>query len=275
MQAARSAAGNTVIDVMRAVAKHNAVAITGANLSVGIVGWLTGGGHGPLTQTYGMGVNQLLEARIFTPGGEELVTNACQHPDLFFAIRGGGGGTFGVVTEVVVRVYPSPKTTRHSFTVTSQTETTEIEFYGLMGFVHKELQRLKEGGMQGYYHVAGPPYVPTLSYMWTLWLLEKPAGTVERLMKPIEDYLNAHTGFFTYEQATTYAETYLDIYNGTYTNEPVATGSSAYGSRLMSLESFADPNSTASVLEKIGPSNDASQPNVSSSIASVDKTTKC
>jgi FAD/FMN-containing dehydrogenase len=62
MQAARSAVGHTVIDVMRAVAKHNAVAITGANLSVGIVGWLTGGGHGPLTQTYGMGVDQLLES---------------------------------------------------------------------------------------------------------------------------------------------------------------------------------------------------------------------
>jgi hypothetical protein len=274
VQAARIAAGHTVIDVLRAMAKHNAVAITGANPSVGIVGWLTGGGHGPLTQTYGMGVDQLLEARIVTPGGEELVTNACQHPDLFFAIRGGGGGTFGVVTEVVVRVYPSPKTTRHSFTVTSQTETTEIEFYGLMGFVHKELQRLKEGGMQGYYYIAGPPYVPTLSFTWTFWLFEKPAGTLEKLMKPIEDYLNVRTGLFTYEQATTYAETYLDIYNGTYTNEPVATGSSAYGSRLMSPESFAEANRIASVLEKIGPSNDASQPNVSSSIPSV-KETEC
>jgi hypothetical protein len=215
-----------------------------------------------------MGVDQLLVARIVTPGGEELVTNACQHPDLFFAIRGGGGGTFGVVTEVVVRVYPTPKTTRHSFTVTSRTETMDIEFYGLMGFVHKELQRLKEGGMQGYYYVAGPPYVPTLSFT-TFWLFDKPAGIVEKLMKPIVDYLNVRTSLFTYEHATTYAETYLDIYNGTSTNGPVATGSPAYGSRLMSPESFAEANRTASVLEKIGPSNDASRPNVSSSIASV------
>jgi hypothetical protein len=55
--AARVAAGHTGGEVQTELAKHNAIAITGANLSVGIVGWLTGGGHGPLTQTYGMGAD--------------------------------------------------------------------------------------------------------------------------------------------------------------------------------------------------------------------------
>jgi FAD/FMN-containing dehydrogenase len=65
--AARIAAGLTGGEVQTELPKHNAIAITGANLSVGIVGWLTGGGHGPLKRTYGMGADHLLEATIVTP----------------------------------------------------------------------------------------------------------------------------------------------------------------------------------------------------------------
>jgi hypothetical protein len=264
IKAVRIAAGHTVIDALTEAAKHYVVAITGANPDVGIVGWLTGGGHGPLTQTYGMGVDQLLEATIVTPNGDMHLANPCHNSDLFFAIRGGGGGTFGVVTEVVVKVYPTPKTTSHSFTVASLPSTPSTEFYGFLGFVHAELQRLKEGGMQGYYYVVGPPNVPTLSFAWTFWLFDTPNGTVQSLMKPIEEYLDERTHLFTYHQATKHADTYLDIYNGTYTNEPVATGSSAYGSRLMSAVSLAHANTTAKVLAHIGPSNNASEPNVRS-----------
>jgi FAD/FMN-containing dehydrogenase len=89
--AARIAAGHTGGEVQTELAKHNAIAITGANLSVGIVGWLTGGGHGPLTQTYGMGADHLLEATIVMPNGKVLVARPCQSTELFFAMRGGGG----------------------------------------------------------------------------------------------------------------------------------------------------------------------------------------
>jgi hypothetical protein len=262
VKAARVAAGHTVVDVLLETAKHDAVAITGANPSVGIVGWLTGGGHGPLTQTYGMGVDHLLEATIVTPNGDILLTNACKNPDLFFAMRGGGGGTFGVVTEMVVKVYPSPKTTSHTFTVTSLASTRAAEFYDFLGFIHAELQRLKEGGMQGYYYILGPPSVPTLSFAWRFMAFDKPNGTIQRLMQPIEAYLDIRVDLFIYDQDIKHADTYLAIYNGTYTNEPVATGGSAYGSRLMSPESLADANITAHVLAQIGPSDDASMPNV-------------
>jgi hypothetical protein len=269
LEAARIAAGHTGIDVLLETAKHNAVAITGANPSVGIVGWLTGGGHGPLTQTYGMGVDHLLEATIVTPTGEILLTNACKHPDLFFAIRGGGGGTFGIVTEIVVKVYPSPKTASHTFTVTSLPSTRATDFYDFIGFIHTELQRLKQGGMQGYYYIIGPPSVPTLSFAWRFMVFGKPNGTIQDLMEPIEIYLNARSRLFAYEQDIKYADTYLDIYNGTYTNESVANGGFAYGSRLMSPESLEDANITARVFAQIGPSHDASGPNVCRSSPSV------
>lgn len=262
IRAARVAAGHTGIEVLLEMAKHSAVAITGANPDVGLVGWLTGGGHGRLTQTYGMGVDQLLEATIVTPDGEIHLANPCVNPDLFFAIRGGGGGTYGVVTEMVVKAYPSPKTTMHTFQVMSLGNATASEYFDFIGFVHADMQRLKEGGLSGYYYIVGPPTVPTLSFAWSFMVFDAPNGTVEKLMSPIEEYLNQRNHAFAYSQSIQYAATYLDIFNGTYSNEAVATGGSILGSRLMSPESLADAILTAKVLAEIGPSPDLSKPNV-------------
>ena len=48
---------------------------------------------------HGLAVDRLLQAQIVTPNGANLLVNECQNTDLFFAIRGGGGGTFGVILE--------------------------------------------------------------------------------------------------------------------------------------------------------------------------------
>jgi FAD/FMN-containing dehydrogenase len=63
-------------------------------------------GIGPLSHIFGLGVDQWLEAKIVTPDGELKVANEVSNPDLFWAIRGGGGGTFGVVVEATMKVIP-------------------------------------------------------------------------------------------------------------------------------------------------------------------------
>ncbi|KDQ63536.1 hypothetical protein JAAARDRAFT_169472 [Jaapia argillacea MUCL 33604] len=76
--------------------------------SVGAAGgWVLGGGHSALSPAYGLGVDNVLQFTIVTSDGQHLVANANSHPDLFWALRGGGGGTFGVVTSVTYRTYPS------------------------------------------------------------------------------------------------------------------------------------------------------------------------
>jgi hypothetical protein len=267
LKAARIAAGHTGIEAQTELAKHDAIVATGANPDVGLVGWLTGGGHGAMTRTYGMGADNLLEATIVTPNGDVLLTNPCKDADLFFAIRGGGAGTFGVVTEMVVKAYPTPKTTAHTFKLMSLQTNTSIEYYDFLGFIHAEMQRLKEGGMQGYYIIAGPPVVPTLSFVWTFLPFDKPKETVKNLMRPIEEYLDDRKHLFAYQQNISHADTYLGIYGEDgATNEEVATGGSAYGSRLISPESLAYPDVTAKILAQIGPSADAAKPNVCISI---------
>jgi FAD/FMN-containing dehydrogenase len=82
----------------------------GGCTSVGVAGLISGGGFGSFSKHYGMAAAALLEAEIVTADGEVRIANACNHPDLFWAIKGGGGGTFGVITRLTVRTRELPET---------------------------------------------------------------------------------------------------------------------------------------------------------------------
>ncbi|KAJ3513633.1 hypothetical protein NLJ89_g2842 [Agrocybe chaxingu] len=79
---------------------NNVTIVAGADPAVGATGgWSMGAGHGVLSPTMGLGVDRVLQYKIVTPDGKFRTVNKCQNRDLFFALRGGGGGTFGVVLE--------------------------------------------------------------------------------------------------------------------------------------------------------------------------------
>jgi hypothetical protein len=76
--------------------------------TVGVAGLLQGGGFGSYSKNYGLAAASLLEAEIVTADGQVRIANACANPDLFWALKGGGGGTFGVVTRVTLATYDLP-----------------------------------------------------------------------------------------------------------------------------------------------------------------------
>ena len=77
--------------------------------TVGVAGLVQGGGFGSFSKRYGTAAASLLEAEIITADGRLRIANACQHPDLFWALKGGGGGTFGVVTRLTLRTHSLPE----------------------------------------------------------------------------------------------------------------------------------------------------------------------
>ena len=75
-------------DIYDFAAKNELTMIGGADPHVGIGGWISGGGHGPLTAKYGMGADQVVEMEVITADGYLRTINADCNPDLFWAMRG-------------------------------------------------------------------------------------------------------------------------------------------------------------------------------------------
>jgi ribonuclease T2 len=91
--------------------------------TVGVVGWHLGGGHGPNGKSLGLGVDNLLEVELVLSNGTVVVANKKQHSELFWALRGGGGSTWGVITAVTARAHARPK---GNFSMISATTTAAL-----------------------------------------------------------------------------------------------------------------------------------------------------
>jgi FAD/FMN-containing dehydrogenase len=102
---ARVQAGATSRDLADVAHAFGLALSTGDSPSVGIGGLATGGGIGFMVRRYGLTIDNLLSARVVTAEGDVVTASPDEHPDLFWAIRG-GGGNFGVVTELEFRLAP-------------------------------------------------------------------------------------------------------------------------------------------------------------------------
>lgn len=76
--------------------------------TVGVAGLIQSGGFGSHSKNYGLAAASLLEAEVVTADGKIRIANACTNADLFWAIKGGGGGSFGVVTRLTLKTYELP-----------------------------------------------------------------------------------------------------------------------------------------------------------------------
>jgi FAD/FMN-containing dehydrogenase len=98
--------GARVKDVAVAAGAHHLVAALGNCGTVGMAGLTLGGGYGPLSGTCGLAADNLLGAEIVLADGRRVTTGPDAEPELFWALRG-GGGNFGVVTSLRVRLHPA------------------------------------------------------------------------------------------------------------------------------------------------------------------------
>jgi FAD/FMN-containing dehydrogenase len=108
--AVRIGAGAMWIDAYTAVTTKAGRYVQGGGCTtVGVPGLVQGGGFGSFSKRWGTAASSLLEAEIVTADGQVRIANAYTNPDLFWAIKGGGGGTFGVVTRMTLRTHELPR----------------------------------------------------------------------------------------------------------------------------------------------------------------------
>lgn len=103
-------AGAMWIDLYDAVTTRAGRYVQGGGCtSVGVAGLVQSGGFGSFSKGFGTAAAGLLEAEVVTADGHVHIANACTNPDLFWALKGGGGGSWGVVTRVTLRTHELPE----------------------------------------------------------------------------------------------------------------------------------------------------------------------
>jgi FAD/FMN-containing dehydrogenase len=102
-------AGAVWLHAYAAVAKAGRYVQGGGCLTVGVAGLVQSGGFGSFSKRYGSAAASLIEAEVVTADGAVRIANACTNPDLFWGLKGGGGGSLGVVTRLTLRTHELPK----------------------------------------------------------------------------------------------------------------------------------------------------------------------
>jgi FAD/FMN-containing dehydrogenase len=108
--AVSAGAGAMWIDLYDAVTTRGGRYVQGGGCtSVGVAGLVQSGGFGSFSKGFGTAAAGLLEAEVVTADGWVRTVNTCSDPDLYWALKGGGGGSFGVVTRVTLRTHELPQ----------------------------------------------------------------------------------------------------------------------------------------------------------------------
>ncbi|KAG0027070.1 hypothetical protein BGZ81_005902 [Podila clonocystis] len=172
-------------DVYKAADEHNVNVVGGAEATVGTSGgYCQGGGHSPLSPLHGLCVDNVLQYKVVTANGKVQVANAYQNKDLFWALRGGGGSTFGVVVEAIYKTHPAMKSINFAFYFISFNET-ETRRKVINNFLSHQIT-FSDAGWSGYNYIlknfmaviyympntdiqtANSSFAPFLDYLGTL-----------------------------------------------------------------------------------------------------------
>ncbi|KFA52700.1 hypothetical protein S40293_08766 [Stachybotrys chartarum IBT 40293] len=128
--------------------------VGGLARTVGIAGgFFLGGGNSPLMPKYGMGADQVLAMEVVLPSGRFVTVDETSNPDLFFALRGAGPSTYGIVTSVVYRAWPKTPITRLTYTFARGNATADNFWKGMDAF-HALAPAWTEAGIFSYWSVA-------------------------------------------------------------------------------------------------------------------------
>ncbi|KAJ0386979.1 hypothetical protein COL922a_003130 [Colletotrichum nupharicola] len=204
-------------------------------------GWTQGGGHSPVTRFYGLGADQVLSARVVLASGEILTASPCSNTDLFYAIRGGGGGTYGVVTQMTVKTYPTKNIDAIDVVIGTASTSANVsaKFIDAMTDIYSSYPYLSEVGFAGYGAWAMNSPVPiggnfSTFYSQTFTTLGNDAAEATRLFKPIAEKITPlkDSGFTVSITQKAYTD-YGAYYPSKSGTDATVGGVSALASRLL------------------------------------------
>lgn len=149
----KAGAGVQGFEILEAARDNNVTVLAGICETVGWTGgYIAGGGHSPLASIYGMAADQVLAFEVVTANGRFVTASNTVNPDLFWALRGGGGSTFGVVTSAIVKAHPKIKVTKSVFSFQAAPDNS-VSFWKAINAFFKRFPTFTDAGTYSYFWI--------------------------------------------------------------------------------------------------------------------------
>ena len=221
----RFGAGIVAYEAYYAADAQGLRAIGGECPTVGLAGGYTqGGGHSALSSAYGLGADQVLEWEVVTSTGQHLNATPTENSDLYWALSGGGGGTFGVVLSMTVRVFSDGPIGGASMSV-PRANLSDDAFWAAISNFHSGLSAFTDVSSTAVYVISSDSFSITL-------VAPNASSTsdVENQIAYLTSYLASNNVSHTLN--ITIFDSYLSQYNSDF--GPLPTGSVAASSPISS-----------------------------------------
>lgn len=206
---------------------------------------MQGGGHGPASREFGLGADQVLSARVVLADGCVVTASPCENQDVYFAIRGGGPGTYGVVLSTVIKAWPMVDVKVQSVAI-APLSTNTSSLLDAIAILYAAYPDLNDAGYAGYgtWSIASPsPIFANFTagyvhgfYTFNKTLQETQAAfntTLEKLLPLNDTSLSVSLTYSSFDD-------YWTFYNAVSGVEPPVGSTAALGSRLFSRASVQD-----------------------------------
>jgi FAD binding domain/Berberine and berberine like len=221
-----------------------AVPVTGGH-SVCYGGYVTGGGHSVLSAKHGLAADLILELTVVTPDGKIVVANDCQNRDLFWALRGGGGATFGVIISFTMALYQDEPTALVT-TGINPVINNSVHFYDAAAYAFTQYPAIVDAGWAGYGFIrpSNTTVPDSSSSFFISWFgLSRNATQLLEMATLIANYINSTwpNEFGVFGSVNTFPSFYAYWSVNTNTGSPVGVDIVA-GSRLLDKKAIDNPD---------------------------------
>ncbi|KAL1980807.1 hypothetical protein VTN96DRAFT_3502 [Rasamsonia emersonii] len=237
--AVKMGSGVQAQEIYAAAKQYGVTVVGGEGRTVGVAGgYVLGGGHSPLSSVYGLAADQVLAMEVVLPDGRFTTVTNKTNPDLFWALRGGGGSTFGIVTSIISRVYPQIPVTLSTFSFSTATSPSVDNFWAAVRAYYDHFVDFTNAGTYAYFWIL-PTGNDSYSFLMNPFFAVN--HTVEQynaLLQPWFDTLDSLG--VSYAPSTTFYDNFYDAWDAGFPLETVGSVDMMTGSRLFPRANFVN-----------------------------------
>jgi hypothetical protein len=211
---------------------------------------ITGGGQNPLAGLYGMAADHVVAFQVVTADGRFITASEAENSDLFWALRGGGGGTFAVVTSVIIRAHPKLNVVTASWVLDASNNSVDAFWIGVKKFFDLFLEWADQGIYS--FFIMGKSPAPFLNMRY-MFAPNQTAESYAKIVKPFFDYLDANNITLTTPHSSLAHTSFYSAYQSAWgaNSFPIGLDNSLPANRIVPRVNFKEKyNQTFALLKE-------------------------